>query len=59
MNENNMNEVKTEQKSFDEYLEKCFEETENRYGWIRKLDNEKFNQLWETHNKLFSALLNN
>lgn len=54
-----MSEVKTEQKSFDEYLEKCFEETENRYGWIRKLDNEKFNQLWETHNKLFSALLNN
>lgn len=56
MYDKNMN---TKQKSFDEYINKCIKETEKEYGWIKKLDDEKFNQLWENHNKIFSALMNN
>ena len=46
-------------KTFDEYINECIKETEKEYGWIKKLDDEKFNQLWENHNKIFSALMNN
>lgn len=51
--------MNTKQKSFDEYMNECTKETEKEYGWIKKLDDEKFNQLWENHNKILSALMDN
>ena len=55
MYDKNMKEENVKQESIDEYINECIKETEKKYGWIKKIDDEKFNQLWENINKTFSV----